>query len=176
MERYTIKACGEYYIGDVCYVLSDEVYHDLWGRVNHFNDGAFQVSKNKMSFATVSTDFGDGTYLDQYGQMYPVDAGNIGIVPIELCAKAEGLENGRISDFKGDVHISVDENGVIEIFEGDDPEPVIIIDTSRYFDSALDDSLFETDEYEPFQEHEDNWNDGGSDYYDKDEDDEEDWD
>lgn len=175
MERFTIKSKGEYYIGDICYVLSDDVYHDFWGRQHSFNDGSFTVPKSKLSFATVSTDHGDGTYKDQYGMIYPVDAGNIGIVPIELCSKTEGLNEGRVSDFVGEVHISVDEDGVVEVFEGDDDEPVIIIETAPYYDDVLDGDEFDYDSYSDFEEDDDNWNDGDSGYYD-DDDDEEDWD
>lgn len=170
MKRYTIISKGEYYIGDICYVLSDEVYDNFWGNQKHFEDGSFLEPNSQCSFATVSTLYGDGTYKDQYGKTYSVDAGNIGIVPIELCEKLEFIEDERICEFVGEVHISVDNTGLIEIFEGNEKEPVIIIDTSC-----------ESEEYEPeddreyyfyAEEPEDNWNDGGSAYDDDDEDEE----
>lgn len=75
-----------FYIGDICYALADEVYFGIWGG-NDFKDGQHHVSETDLDFAVASTAFGDGVYLGSNGFLYGVDAGNIGIVPLELVEK-----------------------------------------------------------------------------------------
>jgi len=49
-----------------------------------------------------STAHGDGTYNDQFGNEYPVDAGLIGIMPIEMCDFGDiRWENGNWIDEQG---------------------------------------------------------------------------
>ena len=71
-----------YYVGDLCYVLSDE-----WGEVcdltldpdNDEDDREFELGDERR-FIMMSTAYGDGTYLDQHGNAYSVDSGTIGAV------------------------------------------------------------------------------------------------
>lgn len=70
-----------FYIGDICYVLDDSIYHGIWGKAD-YQDGVYETPFGK--FAAASTAFGDGCYDDQYGHNYGVDAGVIGIVPWEI--------------------------------------------------------------------------------------------
>ncbi len=95
---------GKYYIGDPCYVLSDDrdgekrdVYLSL---CDEFYRGPHTMRSN---FAVYSphpvysyrpiiaghTAYGDGGYTGSDNFCYSVDAGIIGIVPIELCARDE---------------------------------------------------------------------------------------
>lgn len=75
---------GKYYVGDLCYVL-----HDSWDEVcdliisdNSRGDGEFEM-KDGRRFASYGTKWGDGSYMDQYGREYFVDAGIIGCIRIE---------------------------------------------------------------------------------------------
>lgn len=77
----TIKTNKGFYVGDICYALSDEVYHGVWGKA-HYEDGEYEV--NGYKFAMGGTAHGDGCYCDKDGNVYGVDAGNIGVVPMEL--------------------------------------------------------------------------------------------
>ena len=94
---------GTYYVGDLCYVM-----HERW---NEFCDitikdreclnGEF-VMKDGTRFATYSTKWGDGSYTDQLGKDYSVDAGLIGCVLIEdLDLEAEGnfVRGGQVVQF-----------------------------------------------------------------------------
>ena len=77
---------GTYYVGDLCYVM-----HPQWKEVcnlmfacdgNYVLDGEFNLA-NGVRFALHSTAYGDGTYQDQEGRDYPVDAGLIGCIRVE---------------------------------------------------------------------------------------------
>ena len=78
---------GKYYIGDLCYVM-----HEEWdqvcglffsGRNDHgCNEGEFNL-KDGRRFASFNTKWGDGSYEDQFGNLYGVDAGLIGCIKLE---------------------------------------------------------------------------------------------
>ena len=67
-----------FYIGDVCYEMTDEDYYADWS--NNFEDF-------------------DGEYEDQYGHRYGVDSGTIGILPYELCKDKNISELDRYGRF-----------------------------------------------------------------------------
>lgn len=79
-----------FYVGDICYVLSDEDYDNEWGKKHNYESGRYEIRGN--SFEVDGTAYGDGSYYDDYGNEYGVDAGVIGIVPIELCLKAPSIK------------------------------------------------------------------------------------
>jgi hypothetical protein len=86
---------GEYYIGDLCYVLPDELYHGVWGDKFGYETGYFTDGKN--AFAMHHTSWGDGSYEDEEGNKYSVDAGIIGIAPAALLKSRD--EPGRYITF-----------------------------------------------------------------------------
>lgn len=78
---------GYYYVGDLCYVLDEEWDEvcDLFtrGRNDHgCNEGEFTL-KDGRRFVSYNTMYGDGSYEDQYGNDYGVDAGLIGCIRID---------------------------------------------------------------------------------------------
>jgi len=76
---------GKYYIGDLCYVMTDDEwleFCDITIRGTQVIDGEFQL-KDGRRFATYGTAYGDGVYHDQYGHSYSVDAGLIGCIKVE---------------------------------------------------------------------------------------------
>ena len=77
---------GKYYIGDLCYVMTPQEWEEFCTITNSEGDkcldGEFQFEDGRR-FATYDTKFGDGTYYDQYGHSYSVDAGLIGCIRIE---------------------------------------------------------------------------------------------
>lgn len=90
IEGTLTSEVGKFFIGDICYALESEIYHNYWGNKCHFEDGCYEINNSK--FAVASTAFGDGIYSDNEGSAYPVDAGNIGIVPMELWKKGINIE------------------------------------------------------------------------------------
>lgn len=90
----TISAVG-FYIGDICHVLSDDVYHGVWGRQVRDGDGwkdsgspgfqEGQFTHDGFTVGVAGTAHGDGEYIDECEIFtFPVDAGVLGIVPLEL--------------------------------------------------------------------------------------------
>lgn len=107
-----IKSNKGFYVGDICYALSDELYYGVWGATG-YSDGAFTDPKSGLQVAVAGTAFGDGEYEDQRGRRYGVDAGVIGIVPCELI-KPEYYSGGHIFEGAGEA-IFESENGVFNI-------------------------------------------------------------
>lgn len=72
---------GKYYVGDLCYVLNSkwDEFCKLTIEGHNVKDGIFTF-KDGIKFATFSTLYGDGTYVDQFGKEYCVDAGLIGCI------------------------------------------------------------------------------------------------
>ena len=96
---------GRYYVGDLCYVMTDEEWEDFCNLTisgHKCLDGEFNL-KDGRRFATYGTLYGDGTYSDQYGNKYSVDAGLIGCILVEdiKAEKYEDIETlGTIHEFK----------------------------------------------------------------------------
>lgn len=99
---------GNYYVGDLCYVL-----HDEWDEVcaltikgNSCLDGEFNL-KDGRRFATYGTKWGDGQYRDNHGKKYSVDAGLIGCIllnDVDLLNDNNFLHGGQVIEFPRDFH------------------------------------------------------------------------
>ena len=99
-----IMPAGEYFIGDLCYVLDSR-----WGEVcdkiidgDEVLEGRFEL-RDGLEFAVFSTCFGDGVYEDGAGNEYGVDSGSIGCVKVEdidaSCSKKDLHQIGRVVRF-----------------------------------------------------------------------------
>jgi hypothetical protein len=148
---------GEYYVGDLCYVL-----HEVWDEVceltftsnaNGFptpNDGEFTL-KDGRKFALYSTTYGDGLYFDQYRNEYGVDAGSIGCIlksDIDFNAKSDwggenDTEGGQIIMFDRDFPTGKTEFGEIEIGH------IVIPTDSDYDDDGQPDEMQEWQDFDP---------------------------
>lgn len=143
-ESFIINVEKGVYIGDLCYALTDEVYHDVWGAAD-YEDGAY--NSGNLEFAVVDTQYGDGCYMGSDGFDYPVDAGIIGICDSQLVSKnIEGL--GRIIPISGMVKISRDEQGTIQISFGNGRYEDIYIYTGDEYPEDEDEDVFFYDEEE----------------------------
>lgn len=97
---------GKYWIGDPCYVLGDENgfshWHDILEQTDYFNgEGIFEIPNNSGKSglcAVFSTAYGDGLYLDDEGREYPVDAGLISAIPVEIIQVLPRADMGNIVD------------------------------------------------------------------------------
>ena len=117
---------GKYYVGDLCYVLGDRWTEvcDLIIVGNKCLDGEFKLSDG-TEFAIYCTAWGDGVYVDQFGNAYPVDSGSIGCVLVSSITPGElDKMGGNLLDFDHDFETS-SMDGVIIIGE-------IEIDTQGY--------------------------------------------
>lgn len=85
---------GSYVLGDPCYSFPD---HDEWMELlescEYFNAPIGTIRRTKantfnametFNVVAFSTRWGDGCYQGTDGRMYPVDAGLIGLVPLEV--------------------------------------------------------------------------------------------
>ena len=122
-----IKSRTGFYIGDICYVLGERLYHGVWGDRYGFNDGTFTDPDTGLQVAVAGTAYGDGTYKGTDGTEYDVDAGDIGLVPLELIEDPEGLVCGKVIETPGTAEFLA-EDGVFEINLPDGSR--ITIDTS----------------------------------------------
>ena len=136
----TISAVG-FYIGDICYVLDDDVYYGVWGRKVKDGDGwkdngspGFQEGPfvhDGLTVIVAHTAHGDGCYHDATDTMdFPVDSGCIGIVPLELVMDLEKAANlGRITP--GNRAIMYTEDGEFHFYVYMDDPQHIRIDTKE---------------------------------------------
>ena len=96
---------GKYYIGDLAYVMHPEwdEFCSLTISGNNVLDGEFNL-KDGRRFATFTTKWGDGTYKDEQGRSYGVDAGLIGCIAVDdiTTSELENLTDGHIVEFVQD--------------------------------------------------------------------------
>jgi len=144
---------GTYYIGDLCYVM-----HNEWGEFCESLDDGERVVNGKL-IASLSTMYGDGSYYDQFGNEYGVDAGLIGCIKVEDIEKDDQnrVEDGHVHVFDSPFQVySVDgflHFGNVVINTGDEDEDeeedYPCCGCGRYQDycTCFDDDL-EDDEYD----------------------------
>lgn len=94
---------GTYFVGDPCYAIPNDEWDDFLNQYmfNEGLDGRGTVGsfKGKCVFAAY-TAYGDGTYEGSDGEMYSVDSGSIGLIPIELATKYPKSELERLGSIK----------------------------------------------------------------------------
>jgi hypothetical protein len=140
--EYTAQfPAGEYYIGDLCYVM-----HAEWGELcdlmfvapgNDMVEGDLSLADGRRVFLA-STAYGDGTYNDNKENYYPVDSGSIGIIAVKDIAPTdlENIDSGAVHTFDNAFNI-IAHAGLFDF--GD-----VVIDT------AYEDS--EDDEYDDYDD------------------------
>ena len=79
---------NKYFVCDPCYVIPDEKWDDFCDVFNDREDDIFTFEG--VTVFAHTTEFGDGCYADKGGspEMFDVDSGIIGAIPIELCPDA----------------------------------------------------------------------------------------
>ncbi len=85
---------GSYVIGDPCYAVPDKDWNDLLLSCNYFQNpiGCVKDGMQKFFVLAFSTKWGDGCYRGTDGNEYGVDAGLLGLVPVELLEDLSGHE------------------------------------------------------------------------------------
>ena len=96
---------GKYYIGDPCYVIAEENW-DAW--LDAYREGDGELTYNGHEMWAHQTYFGDGSYKDQQGREYGVDAGTLAAVPFDLVERSFG-SLGHVIDFDKPFECSCDE-------------------------------------------------------------------
>lgn len=90
----TTMPAGRYYVGDPCY-LFNQSWHKILEENEYFEKEEQKI--NGLKVACGGTAYGDGTYSDNKGRQYGVDAGLIGILPVELIALDGKLTEDEIN-------------------------------------------------------------------------------
>lgn len=128
--RAVMVPAGKYVLGDPCYVVPDDKWDQLLASCEYFQGGPIGKVDGHCVLG-FGTKWGDGCYVDQYGFKYPVDAGLIGLVPIEFAQIQESpFFETRIIEFSAkETKCSCDEDGkltfgafVIDTNPSDDSE------------------------------------------------------
>ena len=102
-----VVPAGIYVIGDPCYAVPDKDWDALLQSCNYFESPIGYVKDGVQKFPVLAfgTKWGDGYYLGTDGNNYPVDAGMIGLVPVEIVealADHDGDYDGVIVKFDRD--------------------------------------------------------------------------
>jgi hypothetical protein len=81
-----VVPAGIYVIGDPCYAVPDKDWDGLLQSCNYFESPIGYVNDGAQKFPVLafSTKWGDGCYPGSDGNEYPVDAGLLGLVPVEI--------------------------------------------------------------------------------------------
>jgi hypothetical protein len=105
---------GKYILGDPCYAVPDSDWDFLLQSCNYFASPIGYIRDGLQEFPVVafSTRWGDGCYKGTDGNLYPVDAGLIGLVPAEV-VDMEALRSDlhTVVTFTTAVKCSTDGNG-----------------------------------------------------------------
>lgn len=109
-----VMPAGTYYVGDPCYAIRDK-----WDSLlNHTECNFFEAGGNGAALifeghpvCAFGTAYGDGTYRDDNGNRYGVDAGLLGVVAAELVDNERAWELGRKVEFKHNFTCLVVEQG-----------------------------------------------------------------
>lgn len=138
-------AAGTYLVGDPCYAFSNDGpdnwmpwLNDAWKDADPNQVRILDGRVKGMRVAASGTAYGDGSYEDQDGFSYPVDAGMLGAVHIDflrnLYPEKDGLHPERLEadlgmrvvEFAAPFHIEYDDGliqiGHIAIQTGDEDE------------------------------------------------------
>ena len=161
-----VSSTKGFYIGDICYVLSDEVYHRFWGDRHNYEDGVLTDPESGFRFAVNRTAYGDGTYADEYGHEYPVDSGVIGLVPLELVNDMQKAHDLGVVIEKPGVACFYSEDGVFTITTPSNETHIIDTNYESDYESDYDDD-YESD-YE--DDYESDYEDDDEEDYDEDDD------
>lgn len=143
---------GKFWIGDPCYVLSDDIYYGIWDDKYNFEDGIIDCG-NGLSFLVHRTAYGDGSYQGTNGAEYGVDSGTLAIIPMDLVAKTDGVQFGSVEtsntawlDYNdGTFDITLDNGSFSIITSEEDEEEDGPWDPEEYDDQ----DNWDDDEYRP---------------------------
>lgn len=79
-NRKVVIPAGTYFLCDPCYVVADDEWDDILNKSNYLNQ--LYAEHDRGVICSFSTAYGDGSYPDQYGNRYDVDAGCIALTDI----------------------------------------------------------------------------------------------
>jgi hypothetical protein len=110
-----IVPAGQYVLGDPCYAVPDDNWDELLESCNYFENPVGHIRlddfhMNKTFILAFRTRWGDGEYWGSNGMSYPVDAGLIGLVPVDIAKDLESHYQNIVT-FKQDTVCSYNGSG-----------------------------------------------------------------
>jgi hypothetical protein len=111
---------GIYVIGDPCSAVPNDDWDDLLASCNYFQSPIGYVRRgftDKVFVLAFGTKWGDGCYAGSDGHEYPVDAGLLGLVPVEIVEELvdhDGDYDGVIVKFDRDTLCIDDGSGKLK--------------------------------------------------------------
>lgn len=104
---------GLYFLGDPCYAVPSHLWSELLASCEVFETPVGTVAG--VQVLAFGTQWGDGTFEDNQGISYPVDAGLIGLTPISLAQQRPDFNEltnmGRIVNFAQTTQCECDAKG-----------------------------------------------------------------
>lgn len=122
--RVKVQA-GTYFLGDPCYAVPQDLWIPLLESCDVYQGQAVGTVSAPSGFFEVlafGTAYGDGCYSDNKGNSYPVDAGMIGLTPVNLINENSSVmredgtmrhDLGTIVTFERDILCSA-EGGIMD--------------------------------------------------------------
>ncbi len=133
---------GEYYIGDIGRVLSEDVYHGVFGTKAGYNFGLFEKKGTDNIFLVNGTKYGDGEYSCSHtGKKFLVDSGCIGICSKSLMDDRDGY-GGHVFTFATTVQCNLS-GGQFKFTDG---STCVFIDTTTSSHESSDSEESEEEE------------------------------
>ena len=128
----------KYWIGDLCYVIED--WSDFCDKTidGHSILNGDVILSNGTRVSHHTTAFGDGCYLDQFGNEYDVDAGLIGIIKLSDVTNESGIQFGHIFEFE--------QMPSVEYYDGTITFGHVNIETDPPYEEDEEDNYYNEDE------------------------------
>lgn len=106
-----VVPAGRYYLGDPCYTVQDDQWLPWLEAADYQNehDILYGLTTAGLPVFAFGTAYGDGVYRGSDGSFYGVDAGLIGLVPVEQTDYKPRL--ATIIEFDRPTRCRRDENG-----------------------------------------------------------------
>ena len=122
-KSYILPA-GRYFIGDICYALSDFVYNEIWGDNFGFREGLYNHQKG--TFVMGRAMYGNGDYLGTDGRVYAIDSGIVGMVSWDLVDNKD-CKSGSVHEFSESIYFCITGEGHFIFSSG---KVKLVIDTA----------------------------------------------
>lgn len=109
---------GTYVVGDPCYSVPDERWMEWLEAADYRNEHRDHILAAELDgrmVVGVHTSYGDGEYQDTLGNSFGVDAGLIGLVPIEVADKNSVGDERVLVVLDEETEIGILEDGIITL-------------------------------------------------------------
>lgn len=105
---------GTYQLGDPCYTVPDDAWMPLLESCGYFEDSPIGTLPDGTKVLGFSTQYGDGSYRDNRGNSYGVDAGMIGLVPVPDDTPLGPRNDGMVVKFNKPTVCHRNPNGTLQ--------------------------------------------------------------